>query len=69
MDAALAAGAQLVINDQLAIQKLFESYGTIETAAGLLHDIPYGALNTAINTIATDCLALQALVTNDPFVP
>jgi hypothetical protein len=69
MDAALAAGAQTVVNDVLNLQTVINTYGTIQTAVGLLHSIPFGALTPYINTLQGDVFALQILINNDPGVP
>jgi hypothetical protein len=69
MDAALAAGAQLVVNDLANLQTEISRYGSIDTAVGKVHAVPTGALHPFLNAIETDMLALQVLINNDPGVP
>lgn len=69
MDAALAAGAQLVVNDLLSLQTEIARFGSIDTAAGRVHAIPSGTLVSYLNTIQADMMALQVLISNDPGVP
>jgi hypothetical protein len=68
-DAALAAGAQLVVNDIATMMMAIRNGGSIDVAPGKVHAITTAQLHVFTSVLLTDSAALQVLINADPSVP